>query len=702
MSADMAAALIENRAELLKASQEVFRKYSDLIPIMHTYLKQILDLGKNIDVYVSELDIPEQALWHSKYRYLFAPIFPAIQKYERYLGVLLKVLVLDQTKIYTSDQLTHLMVILIGEELLDEGIFSERLVEQISKLFLYCLSLIRDFFNRRELCLSVLSDSLTLDSRLLLASEHRGVSTFLIQYIAVDLMNEEHNWRAMYILARQERHVASLLHREEVAKRLEIFMNTLTEEMAENRAIKAELNVRNVKEAQAKKNLETAAKVAANLRATELAEELLMEESKEKTAAMSKAEKEKRKREEKAAKKAVEKAEAERLAVAKKEKEEANRLAKEESNRIAKEEAARRVTVKAPTVKAPTVKATTPKSLPSSISPASLTLSPPLAPSVVPVTAPSVSPPIFSNTPRIPTPSLAPTGFTPYSRPSPVVRFWETLDHRYIYQILNDIFMSTQNPSTRFYLKGSAAIHMYKRAHRMVVTNHTSDYDTTLLVNPALDTKQFYDLRSYMLNSIIQRLAFAMDDPRFNAEVITKLHGATIPFASSYWDVGRGETMYDIKETIPQEYIGVPDKSGPRFYADTMNQYPYASYAAKPSRNILNMRIIRTLVKPKNVTVLQLYTKTSPEIKLIEVTVPFYEYEENETQISLAAQWTAATQVNVIDGVPVLSLPALKAEQQKLRTLKAAAEIDRRLGNINALMNAAGISPKRRTRRLRK
>ena len=118
---------------------------------------------------------------------------------------------------------------------------------------------------------------------------------------------------------------------------------------------------------------------------------------------------------------------------------------------------------------------------------------------------------------------------------------------------------------------------------------------------------------------------------------------------------------------------------------------------------MLHLRILRALERPKNVTVLQLYTKTSPEIKLVEVTVPFYEYDETETQISLADQWKAADRINILDGVPVLSLPALKAEQQKLRTLKEAAEIDRRISDINALMKPAeGAGSARHTRRLRR
>lgn len=194
-----------------------------------------------------------------------------------------------------------------------------------------------------------------------------------------------------------------------------------------------------------------------------------------------------------------------------------------------------------------------------------------------------------------------------------------------------------------------------------------------------------------MLNIIVNRLVDAIDDPRFNAEVITKLHSVGIPFASfAYFNAARREPVYAIQDKIPQEHVSVPDKSAPKFYSDGENHFPYASFAAKPSTNVLNLRILRALERPKNITVLQLYTKTSPEIKLVEVTVPFYEYEETETQISLAEQWKAADRINILDGVPVLSLPALKAEQQKLRTLKDAAEIDRRIADINALMKTAG------------
>jgi len=749
--------LVRNRIELLKTAEAVYVKYRELIPMMHEYLKQILYLGRNVDRFVMDLDPPEQAIWYSKHKNMFEPVFPSIKAYEPFLPILIKIMVLDQTTLYTHDLLTHLMVLLIGEELTQRGMYSERAVEQMGNKFMYLLDLVREFFRRRNICLDVLSSSLTIDPRLLEASKYRGTNTFLIQFVAVDEMNADDTWRALYILARQEHHVANLLKASaehqfenghtaeikeqakkdaikyfEIAKRLGDFLKTLTEEITENAKVRQLEAERSELSAKAKKNAENAAKAEANRVAREAEAELLREEEAAKTAATGKAEKEKKKRETKAARKAAEKAEAERIAAAEAaEKAAAAAAEKAEADRIAAEKKAAKNSIKksanllaasmkkrAPElmtpVRAPLVvkkpsaspPAPSPASLPSSTSPTT-SVSPPLPPAPVPSVLPlppSASPPTFSNAPRVPTPSLAKTGFTPYSRSPPVTRFWETLDHTYIYQLLYDLFIRTDNSDVRFYLKGSAAIHMYKRAARTAITNHTSDYDTTLLINPGLPKSRFYSGRSYMLNIIVNRLAEAIDDPRFNAEIITKLHGAGIPFASfAYFNVTKREPVYAIQDKIPQEHVSVPDKSAPKFYSDSENHFPYASFAAKPSTNVLNLRILRALERPKNVTVLQLYTKTSPEIKLIEVTVPFYEYDETETQISLADQWKAADRINILDGVPVLSLPALKAEQQKLRTLKDSAEIDRRIADIDALMKPAGGagSARRRTRKLR-
>ena len=756
---DVPANLVRNRIEILKTAEEVYRKYAYLIPDIHEYLKQILYLGKNIDRFVMDLEPPEQEIWFSRHKTMFDPLFPGIERYDPFLGIMIKIMVLDQTTLYTFDLLIHVMILLIGEELTKRGEYSERVVELIAQKFSYLLDIIREFFRRRNICLNILSDASTIDSRLLESTKYRGTSTFLIQFVAVDEMNRENTWRALYILAKQEHHIANLLKASadhqvenghtaeikeqakkdaikyfEIAKRLGEFLKTLTEEMAENATVKKLEAERDEASAKAKKNAENAAKVEANRKAREAEEELLREEEAEKAATVGKFGKEKKKREEKAARKAAKKAEADRIAaaeaeekaaVAAAEKAKADRIAadkkaaknaiKKSTNLLAvsmKQRAPELMTpVRAPlTLKKPSASppAPSPASLPSSVSPATSTptllLPPAPPPSVLPL-PPSESPPNFSNLPHVITPSLAKTGFTPYTRPLPVTRFWEILDHRHIYRILHDIFMNTQNIDTRFYLKGSAAIHLYKRAYRIAITNHTSDYDTTLLVNPRLSKREFYDLRSSMLERIMHRLIWSIDDQQFNAEVITKLGAAGIPYASFvYYDATKREPVYAIQDKIPQDYVTVPDKSAPKFYSDRENHFPYASYAAKPSTSVLNLRILRALEKPKNVTVIQLYTKTSPEIKLIEVTVPFYEYNENETQISLGAQWASAISIPVIDGVPVLSLPALKAEQQKLRTLKDTAEIDRRIADIDLVMrtvSGAGGSARRRTRKLR-
>ena len=751
--------LVRNRIELLQTAEAVFRKYGELIPLMNEYLNQILYLGRNIDRFLMDLDPPEQAIWSSKHKNLFDPIFPALKPYEQFLPIVIKIMVLDQTTLYTHDLLMHLMVLLIGEDLTRRGAYSDRAVEQMGQTFMYLLDIVREFFRRRNVCLDVLSSSLTMDARLLEASKYRGTITFLIQFLAVDEMNAEDTWRALYILSRQEHHVANLLKASaehqfenghtaeikeqakkdaikyfEIAKRLGDFLKTLTEEITENATVRKLEAERSELSAKAKKNAENAAKAEANRAAREAEAELLKEEEMAKMAATGKAEKEKRKREEKAARKAAEKAEADRIAAEKAaaiaataaaEKAEADRVAaekkaaknavKKSANLLAasmKQRAPELMTpvrtplLKKPSASPPAPPAPSPASLPSSASPTSSNSSPPLPPPPPPSPfIPSASPPTLTAM-RPVTPSLTLPGFTPYSRSPPVIRFWETLDHRYIYQLLYDLFIRTDNPDARFYLKGSAAIHIYKRASRTAVTNHTSDYDTTLLINPGLPKSRFYTGRSYILNIIVNRLADAIDDPRFNAEVITKLHGAGIPFASfAYFDVTKREPVYAIQDKIPQEHVAVPDKSSPKFYSDSENHFPYASFAAKRSTNVLNLRILRALERPKNVTVLQLYTKTSPEIKLIEVTVPFYEYDETETQISLADQWKAADRINILDGIPVLSLPALKAEQQKLRTLKDSAEIDRRIADIDLLMrpvDSGSGSARRRTRRLRR
>jgi hypothetical protein len=364
--------LVRNRIELLQTAESVFVKYSELIPLMHEYLKQILYLGRNINRFLMDLDPPEQAIWNSKHKTIFDPIFPGIERYEQFLPILIKIMVLDQTTLYTHDLLMHLMILLIGEELTQHGAFSERSVEQMGQKFMYVLDIVREFFRRRNICLDVLSSSLTIDPRLLESSKYRGAITFLIQFIAVDEMNADDTWRAMYILARQENHVANLLKSSaehqaengqtaeikaqakkdavkyfEIAKRLGDFLKTLEDEISENAKVRKLEAERGESSAKAKKNAENAAKAEANRIAYEAAAELLKEEETAKTAASGKAEKEKKKREEKAARKAAEKAEADRIAAAEAaEKAAAAAAEKAEADHIAAEKKAAKNAIK--------------------------------------------------------------------------------------------------------------------------------------------------------------------------------------------------------------------------------------------------------------------------------------------------------------------------------------------------------------------
>ena len=53
--------------------------------MMQEYLKQILALGKNINIYVAELDPPEQVIWNTRHKHTFEPVFPAIDRYSQFL-----------------------------------------------------------------------------------------------------------------------------------------------------------------------------------------------------------------------------------------------------------------------------------------------------------------------------------------------------------------------------------------------------------------------------------------------------------------------------------------------------------------------------------------------------------------------------------------------------------------------------------------
>jgi len=719
-----------------------------VLPFVKTLIGNFIELAKDEDKYLFQLDPREVKIWETYYPDKLAETASGIAMIEDGIASknqFIKLITIGQHGFKDSDIL-RLIDIWMKPEYDKNTIADKPTWDNVKESIMKLYKTMNEFMLKQKHMVTLFLKETGLSFELLRAEVFIPQVAMLHSFIAYHfyyIIGQKEI--ALFIMTRMEYHISIIQYQKgdialrPVVLRLNDYLKVIGARMEKD----VENREANEGAKPAPVNTNAEARAAAKARGNALVAE---EEETRRAQELA----EQKKREEKAARKAA-KAEANRIAAAEKaeanriaaaEKAEANRIAaaeKAEANRIAAAEiaeAAERAkkernaaTLKAMQTKKSAavevakmtalLKTLPPRPSPSPPRPESLPSRPEPSPASLPSSisrptsaTPTVlraSPPTFSNVPRAQTPSLAKTGFTPYSRPSPIIRFWESLDHTYIYQILRDLFAGAQDPNVRFYLKGSAAIHMYKRAHRLSIINHTSDYDTTLLVNPGLPKKNFYDLRSSMLERIMHRLMWAVDDTRFNAEVITKLSTAGIPFASFiYYDASKREPVYAIQDKIPQEHITVPDKSGPRFYSDRENHFPYASYAAKASTGVLNLRILRALETPKNITVIQLYTKTSPEIKLIEVTVPFYEYEETGTQISLADQWASATGIPVIDGVPILSLPALRAEQQKLRTLKDAMNIDQRITDINTLMRAAAGSGsgasarRRRTLKLRR
>jgi len=696
-----------------------------VLPFVKTIIENFIVLAKDEDKYLFQLDPRELKIWETNYPDKLAETASGIAMIEDGIASknqFIKLITIGQHNFKDTDIL-RLIDMWMKPDYDKNTTSGKPTWDNVKDSIMRLYKTMNEFMLKQKQMVTLFLKETGLPFELLRAEIYIPQVAMLHSFIAFHfyyIIGQKEI--ALFIMTRMEYHISILRLQKgdiavrPVARRLNDYLKVIGARMEQN--VENRKTNEGAKSASVNANAEAR---AAEANAAKARGNALVAEEEEARKAQELAEQKKRdEREEKAKRKAA-KAEADRIAAARTaaEKAEANRLTTEERHATTlkamktKKSAAVEVAKMSAALNALTPRLSpsvpSPASLPPSTSPTN-SISPPLppapAPSVLPL-PPSASPPNFSNAPRVPTPSFAKTGFTPYSRSPPVTRFWEMLDHRYIYQILNDLFRETQNPNVRFYVKGSAAIHIYKRFYQRIVINHSSDYDTTLLVNPALSKKDFYELRSAMIDRIIRRLIWSLDDVHFNAEIITKLRAAGIPFASSYRNMSTGESVYVTQETIPEVDILVPPKSGPWFYKDSINQYPYASHAAKKSTNILNLRILRSLSMPKNVTVIQLYTKTNPEIKLIEVAIPFYEYNENETQISLPAQWASAIILPVIEGIPILALSALKAEQQKMRTVKDTADIDRRIADIDMLMGTAigagsgSSARRRRTRKLR-
>jgi hypothetical protein len=129
------------------------------------------------------------------------------------------------------------------------------------------------------------------------------------------------------------------------------------------------------------------------------------------------------------------------------------------------------------------------------------------------------------------------------------------------------------------------------------------------------------------------------------------------------------------------------------YFRNSQNTYKYGELKETTSPMVLNLRILRTLKEPKNITVLSLYLKTNPEIHLVDISVPFHNYPGPPTymadaQMSLRDQWANSTNNSLIHGISVLSLESLYKEQKLLlkRPIKNETLIEERLGYIQNVL----------------
>ena len=514
---------------------------------------------------------------------------------------------------------------------------------------------LKDFILRRGFMVHALSDSSVLDARLLQASSEAGPVAFLTQFIAWHLYHNYDRMRAMVLMASLERHIAFTITKNiHVAERLDKFLGFLqnihSHKMLNGKPVKPHTPTLAEKERLAK----------------EAEDALLRENDAEKEAAKAKSSK-------KSKKKTV------------KTENTASTLSERSSERAC------------PPAGLGPLEGTT-----SSLSPILLPHSPAPAPSPPPIPSPPVpSPPVPS--PPVPSPPLvlpAPQTVV-YDIPPPpsvpesalVERFWLSVNHNFIFNVLQKI-SGEKRPNTRFYVKGSAALSMYYGMFRGATAKpHMSDYDCTLLVNPSLPKEEFYSVRSRALDSIVSQCLHLVNGPNINPYLTSVVRKLGIPFATSKFNPRLGVPDYTEYPEPPTTFIDIDEKRMPTFFMNYANTYDYGRYKETPSPMLLNMRILRTMKEPKNVTLVSLYLKTNPEIKLIDIAVPFYVYPGPpvymaDAQMSLDDQWANSGNNPQIQGISVLSLESLYKEQQRLLNLpmKNRTLVESRLAYIKDVL----------------
>jgi hypothetical protein len=597
------------------------------IPRFMTELSDFINLVKNRDIYMMDLEPSEVAIMRAFYPKVLESTVLGIHLLEtKRVSPLsfVKILILELSGEYTTADIMKYIKKWITPYYTKNYVLAQAELDTMNQSILNFAVTMKDFILRRRFMVYALADSTVLDVRLLQASFEAGSVAFLTQFIAWHLYHNYDRMRAMVLMASLERHVALTISKNpHVAERLDKFLGFL-----KNIHSHKMLNGKPISALAEKERL---AKEAENA--------LLRENDAEKEAARAKSTKKSKKK----------------------------------------------------TIKVENTASTT-----SSLSPLLLPFVPTPAPSPSPVSLVAVSSPAPSPPPIIPAPQtvvydIPPPPSVPES--ALVERFWRTVNHNFIFNLLQKI-SGEASPNTRFYVKGSAALSMYYGMFRgAAATPHTSDYDCTLLVNPSLSKEEFYSVRSHALDGIVAQCLRLVNGTNINpylTEVVRKLG---LPFATSTFNPHLGVPNYTEYPEIPTTVIDIDEKRMPLFYTDPANNYAYGKLKDTVTPMLLNMRILRTLKEPKNVTLISLYLKTNPEIKLVDIAVPFYVYPgppvyKANAQMSLEDQWANSRNNPKIQGIYVLSLESLYKEQQRLLNLpmKNRSLVESRLAYIKDVL----------------
>ena len=676
---------------LEKRAKEKLVEIQDSIPRIHEELSDFIKLAKNIDVYRYSLDPRENEILDVFYPSVFTMLKPGIRFIEDFnlpTSSLLKTLALVLSGKFTDKELFTMMdkwIVPYYNKDTREGKPSTELLRVQLLTFLQAL---KEFMTRRIHMVRLLSDTSGIDAVKLQASKERGPVSLLIQFLAWHLYKNQNELRALLILSQLEQHISHIRENNAMAR-------------ASHANVSATDLVGALAEAKAAKEVTD----RLTMFIMDLQSQFALQIHQEKLMRIGDSDKMKKDLEEK-----------ERLA-----KEAANELLRNEEE----EKKAKATSKKSKSKKKPTTPPLNLPVLPASAAPTPMA-SPPVAPSPSPPVAPAPSPPVA------PAPSPSPPPFNmnallripvfipapPVGLENPVVeRFWTTLNQEAILRLLQKIqgSLGIVGKKIRFYVKGSAAISLYYKLFRGPDARpHTSDYDCTLLVDPSLPKEEFYRVRTQAMNTMVSQLVKFVNGPGINDYLTKYIRSLGIPFATSvynpvtqmreYTEVSEPPVIsMNIDEKMVPTYL--PAGIGPReglpsqsfalrgYFRNSENTYKYGELKETTSPMVLNLRILRTLKEPKNITILSLYLKTNPEIHLVDIAVPFHNYPGPPTyladaQMSLPDQWANSTNNSLIQGISVLSLESLYKEQKLLlkRPIKNEILIDERLAYIQNVL----------------